>query len=78
MGLLGAKQGAWLAAVDLSKWADQLASLRAEAMASKDFAAVDALKAALVAAGVDVRMSKTGVDLTPTAGFDAAKLQALG
>ena len=78
MGLLGAGQGAWLAAVDLSKWADQMALLRAEAMASKDFAAVDALKAALVAAGVDVRMSKTGVDLMPTAGFDAAKLQALG
>ena len=77
MGLLGAKQGAWLAAVDLSKWADQLGMLRAEAMASKDFAAVDALKAALVAAGVDVRMSKTGVDLMPSAGFDAAKLQAL-
>jgi cysteinyl-tRNA synthetase len=47
-------------------------------MASKDFSAVDALKAELVAAGVDVRMSKTGVDLTPGAGFDAAKLQALG
>jgi cysteinyl-tRNA synthetase len=77
MGLLGAGQGAWLAAVDLAKWADQLAALRAEAMASKDFAAVDALKAALVAAGVDVRMSKTGVDLMPSAGFDAAKLQAL-
>ena len=77
MGLLGAKQGAWLAAVDLSKWADQLGMLRAEAMASKDFAAVDALKAALVAAGVDVRMSKTGVDLMPSAGFDAAKLRAL-
>ena len=77
MGLLGAKQGAWLAAVDLSKWADQLGMLRAEAMASKNFAAVDALKAALVAAGVDVRMSKTGVDLMPSAGFDAAKLRAL-
>ena len=77
MGLLGAGQGAWLAAVDLAKWADQLAALRAEAMASKNFAAVDALKAALVAAGVDVRMSKTGVDLMPSAGFDAAKLQAL-
>jgi cysteinyl-tRNA synthetase len=78
MGLLGTGQGAWLAAVDLSTWADQLAALRAEAMASKDFAALDALKAELVAAGVDVRMSKTGVDLTPGAGFDAAKLQALG
>ena len=36
MGLLGAGQGAWLAAVDLAKWADQLAALRAEAMASKN------------------------------------------
>ena len=40
----------------------------------KDFSAVDAMKSALAAAGVEVRMSKTGVELVPGPGFDAAKL----
>ena len=70
--------GAWAeVTVDLSTHADRLAALRAEAMASKDFAAVDAMKAALMAAGVEVRMSKAGVELLPGAGFDAAKLPVL-
>jgi cysteinyl-tRNA synthetase len=34
-------------------------------MVSKDFSAVDALKSALIAAGVEVRMSKAGVELVP-------------
>ena len=46
-------------------------------MVSKDFAAVDALKSALTAAGVEVRMSKAGVELLPGPGFDAAKLEGL-
>ena len=46
-------------------------------MSSKDFSAVDAMKAALTAAGVEVRMSKAGVELLPGPGFDAAKLEAL-
>jgi cysteinyl-tRNA synthetase len=78
MGLLGAGQGAWVAAVDLSVWVDRLSALRQAAMVSKDFTQLDALKAGLVAAGVDVQMSKTGVELVPSVGFDAAKLQALG
>ena len=78
LGVLGADQGAWAATVDLSPWAAQLAQLRQMAVATKDFAAVDALKAVLVAAGVDVRMSKAGIDLVPSARFDAAKLGALG
>ncbi len=78
LGVLGADQGAWAASVDLSPWAAQLAQLRPLAVATKDFAAVDALKAVLVAAGVDVRMSKAGIDLVPSARFDAAKLGALG
>ena len=78
LGVLGADQGAWAASVDLSPWAAQLAQLRQKAIATKDFAAVDALKAVLVAAGVDVRMSKAGIDLVPSARFDAAKLGALG
>ena len=46
-------------------------------MATKDFTAVDAMKSALTAAGVEVRMSKAGVELLPGPGFDPAKLEAL-
>ena len=63
--------------VDLSSLADKLAGLRATAMETKDFAPVDALKTALMDAGVEVRMSKAGVELLPGAGFDAAKLEGL-
>ena len=41
----------------------RLEELRATAMETKDFAPVDALKSALTAAGVEVRMSKAGVEL---------------
>ncbi len=50
---------------------------RVAAFASKDFTSVDALKGALVAAGVEVRMSKSGVDLRPGPNFDPAKLESL-
>jgi cysteinyl-tRNA synthetase len=56
---------------------EKLTSLRATAMATKDFSAVDALKSALIAAGVEVRMSKAGVELVPGPDFDPAKLEAL-
>jgi cysteinyl-tRNA synthetase len=79
LGLLGADLGGWDAAtVDLSGLADRLADLRAQAMESKDFSGVDAMKQALVAAGVEVRMSKAGVELVPGTGFDATKLDGLG
>jgi cysteinyl-tRNA synthetase len=61
----------------LSSFADRMATLRDRAVASKDFSAVDALKAALVAAGVEVRMSKADVDLVPGPNFDLRKLEAL-
>ncbi|WGV17993.1 cysteine--tRNA ligase [Fuscovulum ytuae] len=78
MGLLEDHMGAWAeAGVDLSPLAARLADLRSAAMASKDFAPVDAMKAALLAAGVEVRMSKAGVELLPGPGFDAAKLEGL-
>ena len=78
MGLLTPELGGWeVGSVDLSPLAERLAALRAAAVASKDFSAVDAMKAALVAAGVEVRMSKAGVELVPGPGFDAAKLEAL-
>ena len=64
-------------AFDLSAQAEALAAARATAMDTKDFSHVDAMKAALVAAGVEVRMSKEGVDLVAGPNFDATKLDAL-
>nr|WP_227754304.1 cysteine--tRNA ligase [Stagnihabitans tardus] len=77
MGLLTEEMGEWARGVDLSGLAAKLSTLREAAKASKDFAPVDALKSALLAAGVEVRMSKDGVELMPGAGFDATKLEAL-
>ncbi len=79
LGLLTDELADWVQAgdVDLSALAEKLAALRATAMESKDFAPVDALKSALVEAGVEVRMSKAGVDLSPAAGFDESKLAGL-
>jgi cysteinyl-tRNA synthetase len=55
---------------DLGAYADHLANLRIQAMQDKDFAKVDAFKAMLVAAGVQVQMTKEGVQLEPLADFD--------
>jgi len=78
LGLLSPELGGWAEVrVDLSGFAERLAAVRAEAMQTKDFSEVDRLKTALTAAGVEVRMSRAGVDLMPGAGFDAAKLEAL-
>jgi cysteinyl-tRNA synthetase len=79
MGLLEPDMGAWAEApsFDLSAFAARLEALRQEAMQSKDFAAVDALKAQLMAAGVEVRMSKAGVELLAGPGFDTALLDPL-
>jgi cysteinyl-tRNA synthetase len=78
LGLLTPELGGWAeVSVDLSGLADRLAAVRAAAMESKDFSEVDRMKAALVEAGVEVRMSKAGVELLPGAGFDAAKLEGL-
>ena len=51
--------------------------MRQKAIETKDFAPVDALKSALTAAGVEVRMSKAGVELLPGPGFDPEKLRGL-
>ena len=88
LGLLedNANMGAWvfdgnveqLAANSLIEtYAERLAALRETAMQTKDFAAVDAMKTALTEAGVEVRMSKAGVELVPGTGFNAAKLESL-
>ncbi|MCG6557097.1 cysteine--tRNA ligase [Ruegeria sp. 1NDH52C] len=78
MGLLSDELSGWDgASVDLTGFEAQLAAARSVAMESKDFSEVDRLKAAFVAAGLEVRMSKEGVSLLPSAGFDPAKLEAL-
>ncbi|WP_281972053.1 cysteine--tRNA ligase [Ruegeria faecimaris] len=79
MGLLMPEMGAWadLASVDLGSYADRLAEARAGAMQSKDFSEVDRLKAVYVAAGLEVRMSKEGVELVPGTGFDLTKLEGV-
>lgn len=79
VGLLDAEMGDWAAApeVDLSAHEARLVEARAAAMASKDFAEVDRLKAVFADAGLEVRMSKEGVALVPGPGFDASKLEAL-
>ena len=62
---------------ELPVWEEKLAFARQTAMESKDFSEVDRLKAAITAAGVEVRMSKDGVELVPGPNFDSAKLEAL-
>ncbi|QRZ14023.1 cysteine--tRNA ligase [Paracoccus methylovorus] len=76
LGLLTEELGSWAAAAgpDLSTLAERMNTLRAEAKASKDFSAVDTLKQRLIDAGVEVRMSATGVELLPGPDFDTAKL----
>lgn len=61
----------------LAKLAARLSTLREAAMQSKNFTAVDALKSDLVAAGVDVRMTRGGVELEPGVGFDPSKLSGV-
>jgi cysteinyl-tRNA synthetase len=63
--------------VVLKSYADKLSALRTSAMETKDFAPVDALKTALLDAGIEVRMSKTGVELEAGPKFDPAKLEGL-
>ncbi len=79
LGLLTDELGEWANApsFDFSSLADQLASVRASAMETKNFSEVDRMKTALIDAGVEVRMSKAGVELVPGPSFDASKLEGL-
>ncbi len=77
LGLLTDDLGGWAEVGDLSKLSSKLSALRDKAMKTKDFSYVDEMKSALVDAGVEVRMSKAGVELVPGAGYDAAKLEGL-
>ncbi len=61
-----------------TEWlSDRLLKLRETAMETKDFSEVDALKQQLLDAGVEVRISKDGVDLQFPSDFDYQKLEAL-
>ena len=76
LGLLLPELGGWEVA-DLGAYRERLSFQRETAMATKDFAAADAMKAALLAAGVEVRMTRAGVELVPGPGFDPSKLEGL-
>ncbi|GGH17788.1 cysteinyl-tRNA synthetase [Cribrihabitans marinus] len=79
LGLLTPEMGAWadVSALDLDAHAERLEEARMAAMDNRDFTEVDRLKALYMAAGLEVRMSKSGVELVPGPGFDAKKLEAL-
>ncbi|MFW8636399.1 cysteine--tRNA ligase [Cribrihabitans pelagius] len=79
LGLLTEDLGAWASApsIDLTAYEEKFSDVRRKAMESKDFSEVDRLKAVFVKAGLEVRMSKAGVELVPGTGFDPAKLEAL-
>lgn len=79
LGLMENNVPAWSeeADVDLSAYEALLGEARVLAMESKDFTQVDRIKTMLLAAGVQVKMSKEGVSLTSTPDFDVAKLEAL-
>ena len=61
----------------LGKFAKRFEALRKEAQESRDFTKLDALKNALQDIGVEVRMSKEGVELRPGSFFDRDQLEAL-
>lgn len=79
LGLVGAELPAWAAAsdVDLSAYEAAFSAVRADAMATKDFSKLDAMKQMLVAAGVEVKMRKDGVDLVAGPAFDPSKLEGV-
>ncbi|WP_050931312.1 cysteine--tRNA ligase [Aestuariivita boseongensis] len=62
---------------DLSAFERMLFEARQKALESKDFSDVDRIKSALIDAGVEIRMSKSGVDLITASNFDPSKLEAL-
>ena len=79
LGLLLEDNGAWaeLPKVNLEAHVEYFNALRADAARTKDFRQLDVFKVSLTAAGVEVRMSKAGVELLPGPDFDPAKLEGL-
>ncbi len=64
-------------AVDLAPLARRLEELRSRAREKGDFSEADALRSALVASGVEVLISKSGVKLLQGPDFDPSKLEGL-
>ncbi len=82
MALLGFYENGtpdWAVPKDLNLYdiSQNLKALRTTAMQTKDFSEVDALKARLSEAGIEVRMAKDTVDLVPGPNFDPTKLEDL-
>jgi cysteinyl-tRNA synthetase len=65
------------ATVRLKELSKMLAEERDKANSSKDFSSVDRIKAELIEAGIEVRMSRDGIELIPGANFDSSKLEAI-
>lgn len=78
LGLLLEDAGDWAkSSYDFGVLENVLGGLRDEAMDTKDFSKLDALKNHLIDAGVEVRMSKAGVELRGTPSTDITKLVEL-
>ena len=75
LGFLEEGAGSWTKATyDFGVLENVIGGLRDEAMETKDFAKLDAIKKMLVDAGVEVRMRKEGIELKATQQFDSRKL----
>ncbi len=61
----------------LLRFQEVLQEEREKALQTKDFSEVDRLKATLLEAGAEVRMSKDGVEVLAGQNFDATKLEGL-
>jgi len=81
LGLLDDRLGDWAAdAGDPQLFRDlarKLAELREAARSTGDFSLPDRLKAGLIAAGAEVRVTRQGVEVLPLPGVDLARLEAL-
>ena len=79
LGLLTPEMADWVTVdvIDLSAYEAALSAARDTAMATKDYAEVDRIKALLVDAGVSVQMSKEGVILAAGPEVDLQKLEGL-
>ena len=79
LGLIGDEVPSWSeeTAFDLSRFQRSLEAARSVAMQTKDFSGVDQIKNMLIGAGVQVQMSKEGVEVIAGPNFDPTKLEAL-
>ena len=63
--------------VDLERYENLLVAERKSAFETGDFSTVDRIRTLLLKAGVEVRMTKTSVELDTTDAFDPSKLEGL-